>query len=120
MKHPIFKFDQNNNPLIEGDFEFMVSETIYNNSYLPEKIITFPWDPEMVQNIVAFKDNQYDEMYEAIGEKLKQDFIAFIKRREENKSIWKQYTVLLCNGSTTDFDSVSLSSNLSRTSKNNK
>lgn len=89
MKHPIFKFDQNNNPLIEGNFEFIAGEAIYNNSYLPKKIITFLWDPEMQQDMVAFEDNQYNEMYEAIGERLKQDFIAFMKRREENKSIWK-------------------------------
>ena len=81
MKHPVLKFDENHKPLIEGDFEFEISEPIYDSSLIPKKKISFTLSVEMQQDLIAFNENNYDEMYDAIGEKLKLDFIDFIKNQ---------------------------------------
>lgn len=81
-----FKFDENHKPVIEGSFTFVIDKNIYcdtEGSYRPKMNISFDWNPEMQQDIHAFNDNLYNEIYEAIGEKLKQDFIELIKKEEQ-------------------------------------
>lgn len=79
MKNPVLKFDENHKPLIEGGFEFEIGEPIFDGSLIPKVKISFAWSREMQQDLVAFTENKYYEMYDAIGEKLKLDFIDFIK-----------------------------------------
>ena len=74
MKHPTLKFDENHQPVIEGNFEFKVSPTFVSEGYMePLTSISFLWNPEMSQDIEAFHNTK--DIYEMIGEKLKQDFI---------------------------------------------
>lgn len=74
------KFDENHNPIIEGEFDFEISDSLYDpNSFVPKRKISFMWGMDMKQDLVAFQKDQYNEVYEAMGEKLKQAFIKLIK-----------------------------------------
>jgi hypothetical protein len=80
MKTISIKWDKNHKPIIDGDFEFKIGKIIYNPKTLqPKSKISFDWNVEMPQDIIAFKNNEYCELYEAIGEKLKRDFIKHLK-----------------------------------------
>jgi len=65
-------------PEIEGDFKFTASALYLDpvNS-ITYKEIRFPLNVELPQHPDAKYTN--DELYEMMGEKLKQDFIAFAK-----------------------------------------
>jgi len=80
MKTLKFTFDENHNPVIEGNFEFEVGETIsVSDDFTPIKRISFAWSPEMQQDMQAFNNDKYSDMYETIGERIKQDFIKLLK-----------------------------------------
>ena len=80
MKTPKLKFDENHKPLIEGDFEFKMGEVIFDDSLVPKHEIIFALSVEMQQDMEAFQNNQYREMDEALGEKLKQNFLEFLRK----------------------------------------
>jgi len=69
---------QDGKPVIEGSFEFSFGKPVYNPAnYMPTVDITFKWCPEVsMETQKAIKEEQYAEL---IAEKLKQDFIQYIK-----------------------------------------
>ena len=69
---------QDGKPIIEGNFEFSIGQPIYNPAnFMPTIDITFKWCPEVpIETQKAMEEDQYVEL---IAEKLKQDFIQYIK-----------------------------------------
>jgi hypothetical protein len=69
---------QNGKPIIEGNFEFSLGQPMYNpTTFMPTVDITFKWCPEItMETQLAIEKNQYVEL---VAEKLKQDFIDYIK-----------------------------------------
>jgi len=81
MKAPKIKFKQDLSfePYIDGDFEFKISENaIYSpTDFSPVKEITFGWCPDVPQNeLLVYGEGKIIEL---ISDKLKNDFINFIK-----------------------------------------
>ena len=83
MKTATIKFTQDGTftPYIEGNFEFTLSPKIdYDmNTLVPSKQISFPWSIEMPQDVQA--QPNHDEIFEMFAEKLKQDFLVFLKAK---------------------------------------
>lgn len=78
MKTISIKTNKNKQFELQGDFEFEITKQLFlDKDFVPKKDIRFSWSPEVPQD----KDIQetYDELYEKIGEKLKEDFIKFLK-----------------------------------------
>jgi len=69
---------QDGKPFVEGNFEFSLGKPIYNPAnYIPTIDITFKWCPEVsIETQKVMKENQYPEV---IAERLKQDFIEYLK-----------------------------------------
>jgi hypothetical protein len=64
--------------VVEGNFEFSFGKPVYNPvNYMPTVDITFKWCPEVsMETQKAMEEDQYTEL---IAEKLKQDFIKYLK-----------------------------------------
>ena len=100
MKHPKLKFNENHQPIIEGDFEFEVGPTICDPySMEPLKKISFAWSVELAQDIEAFHNSK--NIPEMLGEKLKQDFIKLMttgvadEKSAAKAMIWKVFIGLV-------------------------
>ena len=84
MKTISIKTNKNKQFELQGDFEFEITKQLFlDKDFVPKKDIRFSWSPEVPQD----KDIQetYDELYEKIGEKLKEDFIKFLKTSNMKK-----------------------------------
>jgi hypothetical protein len=78
MKTPVLEFNEQHEPYIEGNFEFVMGKTTYDHeNFIPIKPVTFYWSAEMAQDIPWF--DKEGELIEILAEKLKQDFIKFIQ-----------------------------------------
>jgi hypothetical protein len=80
MKTQVPKIKIENGELeIDGDFSFELSPVVITEDLIPIKKITFDWCIEISQaEIIAFGK---DKILELFGEKLKQDFIKFLKQK---------------------------------------
>jgi len=82
MKTAVLKFKKNQEgqfvPYIDGNYEFNIQEQpIFNSDLIPVKKISFEWSVEMPQDVnYSQKEN---ELFEMLAEKLKNDFLKFIK-----------------------------------------
>ena len=76
MKAPKIKLDKTGKTFVEGDFEFQLAEflTIPFDGSDPFRKIAFGWNHSSPIELV--EDN---ELYEIISEKLKQDFLKYLK-----------------------------------------
>lgn len=83
MKAPQLKINQDKSLEIINNFEFELSDKleIDSDNFIPRKRISFFWNPELEQDYIAFLNE--DEAYEIIGEKLKNDFINFLKTKNK-------------------------------------
>lgn len=81
-KIPILKFNENHEPYIDGNYKFELSnDAVFTDDFIPSKEITFKWSVESMQDMYALQtDNELNEMF---GEKLKQDFITFLKEKSK-------------------------------------
>jgi hypothetical protein len=77
MKTIKFTYDENSKPIAIGSFKFNIGKTFYDKDYTPIKTISFEFSPEIKQ-IIGTNEN---ELFELIGNKLKEDFIAQLKGR---------------------------------------
>lgn len=67
-------------PCVDGNFEFEISEdVIYDDDYMPTKEIKFNWSVVSEQSI--FECENTEDNIELLAERLKQDFIDFVKER---------------------------------------
>ena len=73
---------------LKGDFKFEVSPTIFHYlTFKPFRRCTFEFCVETEQDLKALNNQTDDEVLEIISEKLKQDFIKFMKNeREKNRN----------------------------------
>jgi len=80
MKNQAPKIKIENGELqIEGDFKFELSPTIITEDLTPIKKITFDWCVEISQTeMMSYGE---DKILELFGEKLKQNFIKFSKKK---------------------------------------
>jgi hypothetical protein len=72
---------ENGELLIEGDFKFELSPTIYTEDLTPIKKVTFDWCVEIPQSEMMTYGE--DRILEIFGEKLKQDFIKLSKQTKQ-------------------------------------
>lgn len=93
MKYPELKFDENHEPIIEGNFEFEIAEKVVVDStcFAPWKKISFAWSVEMQQDFEAFASDKNKEVYEAFGEQLKQDFIKLLTEKQPFLDLVKKW-----------------------------
>lgn len=72
------KLNEDGSRELEGNFEFKHGRLLYDPYKLsPTVEIKFEWYPEIRQDLINLKNNEYP--YELIGNKLKEDFISFLK-----------------------------------------
>jgi hypothetical protein len=77
------KINKDNIPSIDGKFEFIIGECIHDPyNFKSKKLISFAWSIETQQDIEMFNELEYNKIYELIGDKLKIDFINFIKNQK--------------------------------------
>ena len=73
------KSNKDGSHYIEGDFEFNTGKLIYNpNELMPTIKINFEWTPEIPQH---FEDLDIEYFYNLVGDKIKKDFIKFLKSK---------------------------------------
>jgi len=73
---PRLRFKENNEPYIDGEFEFRVIDRVILENDLTTSIeLVFKWNPETKVDISAFSNDVYNEL---IAEKLKKDFLKFL------------------------------------------
>ncbi len=69
--------------LIDQDYDFVISDDIYFTEDLtPYKEVKFNWNLQLV-DLVENSREEKEEVLRQIGEKIKQDFIAFMLNQDE-------------------------------------
>lgn len=81
MNIPQIKYDTNNKPYVDGDFDFEIITAFDERSFEPYRKITFKWSPvlEQIQGGVSDK-----ETMNLFFDKFKKDFIKKIDNEDRN------------------------------------
>lgn len=79
MKTISIKINKDHKYELQGNFEFTLDNKTVIRDGEPVKEIKFLWSPEIQQDRDVAED--YEQLYEKIGEKLKEDFISFLNNK---------------------------------------
>lgn len=94
MKVAEIKLDEKSKLYADGHYEFEMDEkTIQNSDKICYKRITFGWDAH--PNLTTDYSSMCEELFELLGERLKQDFISFLNTKtaqhEQVIYLWHDY-----------------------------
>ena len=73
---------ENNQPHVIGRFEFELSPHVsFNEQHAPVRTIQFSWCVDVPQTATGALDDE--KVFQIMGEKLKQDFILFLREKSQ-------------------------------------